>query len=60
MWPDRCAIVVGAEGPGLSEAALAAADLHVRIVMHDDVDSLNLGSAAAVAFHAATRRNPEM
>ncbi len=47
----RVAIVVGAEGPGLSGAALAAADVAVRIPMRAGVDSLNVATAAAIAFH---------
>jgi tRNA G18 (ribose-2'-O)-methylase SpoU len=50
-WPDRCAVMLGAEGPGLSDAALARADLAVRIPMRSDVDSLNVATAAAIAFH---------
>jgi tRNA G18 (ribose-2'-O)-methylase SpoU len=49
---DRAALLLGAEGPGLSAAALAAADLRVRIPMAAGVDSLNVASAAAVAFYA--------
>ncbi len=48
--PARWAVLLGAEGPGLSPAALAAADLRVRIPMADGVDSLNVATAAAVAF----------
>jgi tRNA G18 (ribose-2'-O)-methylase SpoU len=44
------AIMVGAEGPGLSAAALEAADVRIRIPIVDDVDSLNVGHAAAIAF----------
>ncbi len=33
------------------EAALAAADLHVRIGQTGALDSLNVGHAAAIAFH---------
>jgi tRNA G18 (ribose-2'-O)-methylase SpoU len=47
----RTAVLLGAEGPGLSAAALAAADVRVRIPMADDVDSLNVATAAAIAFH---------
>lgn len=47
----RQALVVGAEGPGLSPAALAAADVRVRIPMAPGVDSLNVATAAAVALH---------
>ena len=48
--PARTAVLLGAEGPGLTESALAAADRLVRIPMSDGVDSLNVATAAAVAF----------
>jgi len=48
--PDRWAVLLGAEGPGLSAASLAAADVRVRIPMAPGVDSLNVATAAAVAF----------
>ena len=48
----RLALMVGAEGPGLSEAALALADRRVRIPMAAGTDSINVASAAAVAFYA--------
>ena len=51
----RTALLLGAEGPGLSAEALAAADLRVRIPMASGVDSLNVATAAAVAFHEVTR-----
>jgi tRNA G18 (ribose-2'-O)-methylase SpoU len=53
---DRLALLLGAEGPGLSEAVLAAADVRTGIAMHGDVDSLNVGVAAAIAFWALRRR----
>jgi tRNA G18 (ribose-2'-O)-methylase SpoU len=49
---ERVALLLGAEGPGLSAEALAAADLRVRIPMVSGVDSLNVATAGAVAFHA--------
>jgi tRNA G18 (ribose-2'-O)-methylase SpoU len=48
--PERVALLLGAEGPGLSSEALAAADVRVRIPIRADVDSLNVGHAAAVAL----------
>jgi tRNA G18 (ribose-2'-O)-methylase SpoU len=48
--PDRWAVLLGAEGPGLTPAAAAAADARVRIPMAPGVDSLNVATAAAVAF----------
>jgi tRNA G18 (ribose-2'-O)-methylase SpoU len=44
------ALLLGAEGPGLSPAALRRADVRVRIPMAAGVDSLNVATAAAVAF----------
>jgi tRNA G18 (ribose-2'-O)-methylase SpoU len=49
---ERVAVLLGAEGPGLSTEALAAADVRIRIPMASGVDSLNVATAAAVAFHA--------
>jgi tRNA G18 (ribose-2'-O)-methylase SpoU len=48
--PQRWAVLLGAEGPGLTATALSAADQRVRIPMAPDVDSLNVATAAAVAF----------
>jgi tRNA G18 (ribose-2'-O)-methylase SpoU len=53
----RVALLLGAEGPGLSRSALSGADLRVRIPMARDVDSLNVGAAAAVACYAVRRMN---
>jgi len=52
------ALLVGAEGPGLTAASLAAATHRAAIPMADGVDSLNVATAAAVAlFHlSAVRR----
>lgn len=48
--PARLALVLGAEGPGLSDQALKAASVRVRIPIDPAVDSLNVGHAAAVAL----------
>jgi tRNA G18 (ribose-2'-O)-methylase SpoU len=48
----KVALVVGAEGPGLTGGALEAATSQVRIAMSAGVDSLNVAVAAAVALHA--------
>ena len=53
---DRAALVLGAEGPGLTEEAMAASDERVRIPMAAGVDSLNVASAAAVACWVLGRR----
>lgn len=51
----RVALLLGAEGGGLTPGALAGADLRVRIPMAHGTDSLNVAAAAAVAFYAVTR-----
>lgn len=45
---DKAALLLGAEGPGLTANAMAASDLRVRIPMAQGVDSLNVAAAAAV------------
>lgn len=50
--PRRLALLLGAEGPGLSDAWLAAADTVVRIDMHRRTDSLNVAAATAIACWA--------
>ncbi len=50
--PERLALVLGAEGDGLSERTVALADLSVRIPMSGGVDSLNVAAASAVAMWA--------
>ena len=50
--PERVALLVGAEGPGLTDAALAAVDRRVRIPMAPGVDSVNVATAAAIALSA--------
>ena len=53
---DRWAVMVGAEGDGLSAEALAAADMAVRIPMAPGVDSVNVATAAALALHQLAAR----
>ena len=51
----RVAILLGTEGDGLSNAALDMADVRVSIPMQPGVDSLNVATAAAIAFYEASR-----
>jgi len=48
---DRIAVLVGAEGPGLTPATLRLSDVWVRIPMSRGTDSLNVATAAALAFY---------
>ena len=50
--PERCVLLFGQEGPGLSAEALAAADATVEITQFGSTRSLNASAAAAVAMHA--------
>lgn len=57
---DRAAVLLGAEGTGLTAQAMAASHLRVRIPMAAGVDSLNVAAAAAVACWAVGRRPDRM
>ena len=46
----RLAVVLGTEGEGIKRTTLEKCDYTVCIPMHNGVDSLNVASAAAVAF----------
>lgn len=48
----RTAVLLGAEGPGLTPEAQAAARVRARIRMRPGVDSLGVAAAAAIAFAA--------
>jgi tRNA G18 (ribose-2'-O)-methylase SpoU len=49
--PERAALLLGAEGPGLSELALTGADRRVRIPMAPGFDSLNVATTSGIALH---------
>ena len=52
--PERLALVLGAEGEGLTPEAVAAADTVVQIPMKHGIDSLNVAAASAVAMWAVS------
>lgn len=54
----KAAILVGAEGPGLSVKAMRASDMRARIPMSRGTDSLNVATAAALAFYERARVGP--
>lgn len=54
----RVAVLVGAEGPGLTAATLRRSDARVRIPMSRGTDSLNVATAAALAFYERVRLGP--
>lgn len=55
--PERCVLLFGQEGPGLTDAALAAADAHVEIRQFGSTRSINAAAAAAIVMHEWVRRH---
>lgn len=51
----KVALVLGTEGPGMSQRALAACDQLVKIPLSHGVDSLNVAAAGAVACYAVSQ-----
>lgn len=56
IWEGPLVFVMGAEGRGLRKAVREATDYRVQIPMVGQVESLNVGSAAAVLLYEALRR----
>ncbi len=54
--PQRCLLLFGQEGPGLSAAAHAAAEQVCSIAQFGSTRSINAGVAAGIAMHAWVRR----
>ncbi len=54
--PKRCLLLFGQEGPGLSDAAHAAAEQVCSIAQFGSTRSINAGVAAGIAMHAWVRR----
>jgi tRNA G18 (ribose-2'-O)-methylase SpoU len=51
-FPERCVLLFGQEGPGLSAEAVAAGDALVEISQFGSTRSMNASAAAAVTMHA--------
>jgi tRNA G18 (ribose-2'-O)-methylase SpoU len=58
--PRRCVLLFGQEGPGLSDAAVAACDDVLSIAQFGSTRSLNAGAAAAIAMHAWIRAHADL
>ncbi len=54
---ERSALILGSEGPGLSEHWQRAADVRVKIPMARGIDSLNVAASAAIACWHFSRRH---
>jgi tRNA G18 (ribose-2'-O)-methylase SpoU len=55
-FAEDCCVVFGSEGAGVSAEVLAACDEAVAIPMSNEVDSLNVGTAAAIFLYEAARQ----
>ena len=58
-YKPGCAIVLGAEDRGLSQAWLKAADEKIKIKMRGQIDSLNVSVSGAVILFEALRQRGE-
>ncbi|MGW9112040.1 TrmH family RNA methyltransferase [Microbacterium sp. NPDC055683] len=54
--PERCILLFGQEGPGLSAEALAAASAHIEITQYGSTRSINASAAGAVVMYEWVRR----
>jgi tRNA G18 (ribose-2'-O)-methylase SpoU len=53
--PERCLLLFGQEGPGLSDAARDASGMVCSITQYGSTRSMNAGVAAGIAMHAWIR-----
>ena len=54
---SKAAFLIGNEGNGLTDEAIAAADQAIRIPMFGQVESLNAAIAASILMYEALRQN---
>lgn len=57
VMPQRCVLLFGQEGPGLSEEAIAAADAVIEITQFGSTRSINASAAAAITMHEWVRQH---
>jgi TrmH family RNA methyltransferase len=55
-WRGKAGLLLGGEGPGLTDEAIALCDARVTIPMAGGVESLNVAAAGAVLVYAARRQ----
>ena len=58
--PERCLLLFGQEGPGVTEEAQRAADLTVSIAQFGSTRSINAGVAAGIAMHSWIRTHADI
>ncbi len=55
--PERCVLLFGQEGPGLSAAALRATSMILAITQFGSTRSINVGVASGIAMHTWVRQH---
>jgi RNA methyltransferase, TrmH family len=55
-WRGKTGLLLGGEGPGLTDEAIALCDARVTIPMAGGVESLNVAAAGAILVYAARRQ----
>ncbi len=60
VLPERCVLLFGQEGPGLTSDARDAAAMTVSIAQFGSTRSINAGVAAGIAMHAWIRRHADL
>ncbi|WP_345770605.1 TrmH family RNA methyltransferase [Blastococcus saxobsidens] len=58
--PERCVLLFGQEGPGLTAEARAGAAMTVSIAQFGSTRSVNAGVAAGIAMHAWIRQHADL
>ena len=57
LLPERCVLVFGQEGPGLSDAVREVATMVCSIAQYGSTRSINAGVASGIAMHAWIRQH---
>jgi tRNA G18 (ribose-2'-O)-methylase SpoU len=60
VLPERCVLLFGQEGPGLTPEARGAAAMTVSIAQFGSTRSINAGVAAGIAMHAWIRQHADL
>ncbi len=58
--PERCLLLFGQEGPGVTAEAQAGASMTVSIAQFGSTRSINAGVAAGIAMHAWIRQHADL
>ncbi|WP_259342823.1 TrmH family RNA methyltransferase [Corynebacterium falsenii] len=58
--PERCLLLFGQEGPGVTAEAQAGARMTVSIAQFGSTRSINAGVAAGIAMHAWVRQHADL